>query len=151
MDWADSELLGPGWPDELAGLNTDLAQLVAAAADLCRKPLRHGVVLSSPSDDLDCSLRLEARCPEGERHAEQDLDLEIFRSGSTASARLHLTLAWTHDDTRPMLWHGPHPVWMDGEGCRTERPADGVPSRPWPAGFWPCWMPSADSPLRPGR
>lgn len=135
MEWADPQPLGSGQSQDLVGANTDLIQLVAAASDLCRKPLRHGVVLSSPSDDLDCSLRLEARSPEGERHPEQDLDLEIFRSGTTGSARLHLTLAWTNDDTRPMLWHGPHPVWMDGEGCRTERPLTASHSRPWPGGF----------------
>lgn len=65
MDWADSDLLGPGWPDELAGVNADLAQLVAAAADLCRKPLRHGVVLKSGPDDPDCTLELEVRSSQG--------------------------------------------------------------------------------------
>jgi len=127
MDWADSDLLGPGWPDELAGVNTDLAQLVAAAADLCRKPLRHGVVLKSQPEDPDCSLELEVRNSQGERLPEHDLELEIFRSGTEVSARLHLTLAWRLDDTRPMLWQGSHPVWMDGHGLRCERPEDGTP------------------------
>jgi len=127
MDWADSDLLGPGWPDELAGVNTDLAQLVAAAADLCRKPLRHGVVLKSQPEDPDCSLELEVRNSQGERLPEHDLELEIFRSGTEVSARLHLTLAWRLDDTRPLLWQGSHPVWMDGHGLRCERPEDGTP------------------------
>jgi len=126
MGWADSDLVGPGWPDELAGVNTDLAQLVAAAADLCRKPLRHGVVLKSQPDDPDCSLELEVRSSQGERLPDHDLELEIFRSGSEGSARLHLTLAWRLDDTRPMLWQGSHPVWMDGQGLRCERPPDGA-------------------------
>ena len=103
--------------------NTDLSRLVAAAADLCRKPLRHGVVLTSSTEDEDCSLRLEARSPEGERLAEQDLELEIYRSGED----LNLTLAWREDDSRPMLWQGNHPVWMSGNGMRCERPADGLP------------------------
>ena len=103
--------------------NTDLSQLVAAAADLCRKPLRHGVVLTSSSEEEDCSLRLEARSPDGERLAEEDLELEIYRSGSD----LNLTLAWCADGDRPMLWQGAHPVWMDPQGRRCERPHDGLP------------------------
>jgi hypothetical protein len=103
--------------------NTDLSRLVAAAADLCRRPLRHGVVLESGDDDLDCSLRLEVRSPEGERLEAEDLDLEIYRSGDA----VHLTLAWRHDDQRPMLWQGDHPLWMDPQGRRCERPADGLP------------------------
>lgn len=107
----------------LEAANTDLRHLVAAAADLCRKPLRHGVVLTSTGEDEDCSLRLEARSAEGERLASEDLELEIYRSGE----ELNLTLAWREDDSRPMLWHGNHPVWMGPEGGRCERPADGVP------------------------
>ena len=105
----------------------ELTQLVAAAADLCRKPLRHGVVFSSEPGEPDCCLRLEARSPDGERLAAEDLELEIFRSGSGANRSLHLTLAWLLDDTRPMLWQGNHGVWMDATGNRCERPADGVP------------------------
>jgi hypothetical protein len=103
--------------------NTDLSQLVAAAADLCRKPLRHGVVLTSSAEDEDCSLRLEARSAHGERLAEEDLELEMYRSGGD----LHLTLAWCADEQRPMLWQGGHPLWMDSEGRRCERPLDGLP------------------------
>jgi hypothetical protein len=108
------------WPE---AANTDLSRLVAAAADLCRKPLRHGVVLVSSAEDDDCTLRLEARSPSGERVAEQDLDLEIYRSGTD----LHLTLAWRADDTRPMLWQGSHPLWMTALGERCPCPSDGLP------------------------
>lgn len=108
------------WPE---AANTDLCRLVAAAADLCRKPLRHGVVLLSMAGDEDCNLRLEARSPEGERLADQDLELEIYRSGE----ELNLTLAWREDDTRPMLWQGHHPVWMSAQGLRCQRPEDGAP------------------------
>ena len=122
------------WPEPCpptrddAGANTDLVRLVAAAADLCRKPLRHGVVpLSEPAggdgDPLDVSLRLEARTAEGERLPEQDLELEIYPSG----ADLNLTLAWCQDEQRPMLWQGGHPVWMDADGSRCAPPADGAP------------------------
>lgn len=113
--------------DDTALAQADLRQLVAAAADLCRKPLRHGVVLTSGPDDPDCSLRLEARDPDAGRLPEQDLELELYRSGTPPEASLHLTLAWLHDDTRPMLWQGQHPVWMDPHGQRCERPADGLP------------------------
>lgn len=108
------------WPD---AANTDLCRLVAAAADLCRKPLRHGVVLVSPAEEDDCNLRLEARSPEGERLEDQDLELEIYRSGD----EVNLTLAWCQDESRPMLWQGHHPVWMSAKGERCERPEDGLP------------------------
>lgn len=108
------------WPD---AANTDLCQLVAAAADLCRKPLRHGVVLVSTAEDDDCSLRLEVRSPEGERLVAEDLELEIYRSGD----ELNLTLSWLEDDNRPMLWHGHHPVWMAPQGERCARPEHGLP------------------------
>ena len=111
--------------------NADLSRLVAAAADLCRKPLRHAVVPSQPGDPQaeeevleDLCLRIEARSFEGERLPQEDLELELYRSGED----LHLTLAWLVDDQRPMLWQGGHPVWMDpATGSRCERPADGVP------------------------
>jgi hypothetical protein len=99
---------------------------VAAAADLCRKPLRHAVVNPEAAEavhSLDLCLRLEARTPEGERVPAEDLELEIYRSG----VEIHLTLAWRQDDQRPMLWQGSHPVWMSPQGQRCERPADGLP------------------------
>jgi hypothetical protein len=111
----------------LAAPNADLSQLVAAAADLSRKPLRHGVVLTSAEGDPDCCLRLEVRDADGQRQPEHDLELEIYRSGSSLQTSLNLTLAWLQDDTRPMLWHGSHAVWMDPSGLRCERPQDGMP------------------------
>ncbi|MEA5390542.1 hypothetical protein VB738_04615 [Cyanobium gracile UHCC 0139] len=116
--------------------NTDLCQLVAAAADLCRRPLRHavvnpvqGAVSAGPEAEqgvgsLDLCLRLEARSPEGERVPAEDLELEIYRSGG----ELNLTLAWRQGEDHPLLWHGSHPVWMDGAtGLRSSCPADGAP------------------------
>jgi len=126
MEWPAPESIGPGRPDGLAGVNGELAQLVAAAADLCRKPLRHAVLLTSQPGDPDCCLNLEVRNSQGERLPEHDLELEIFRSGSDANASLHLTLAWRHHDTLPMLWQGHHPVWMDVSGLRCERPFEGA-------------------------
>lgn len=106
-------------------VNSNLQQLVAAAADLCRKPWRHAVL---PLDDAqrcdDCNLRLEVRKADGERYPAADLEIEIYRSGND----LNLTLAWCHDQQRPLLWQGSHPVWMEPEsGLRCERPVDGAP------------------------
>jgi hypothetical protein len=124
----------PSPDDPIGSANTDLSRLVAAAADLCRKPLRHAVVLPDPADagaaadeagdSLDLCLRLEARTPEGERVPAEDLELEIYRSGDA----LNLTLAWYHRDDQPLLWQGSHPVWMDGAtGLRCSCPPDGEP------------------------
>lgn len=118
----------------IGSANTDLSRLVAAAADLCRKPLRHAVVLpdrgdagaaaAETGDSLDLCLRLEARTPEGERVPAEDLELEIYRSGDA----LNLTLAWCHRDDQPLLWQGSHPVWMDGAtGLRCGCPPQGEP------------------------
>ncbi|MDH4405886.1 MAG: hypothetical protein QE276_07750 [Cyanobium sp. D14.bin.5] len=106
-------------------VNSNLQQLVAAAADLCRKPWRHAVL---PLDDAqrcdDCNLRLEVRKADGERYPAADLEIEIYRSGDD----LNLTLAWCQDEQRPLLWQGSHPVWMEPEsGLRCERPVDGAP------------------------
>jgi hypothetical protein len=118
----------PPYQRDDATANTDLIHLVAAAADLCRKPLRHGVVpVSASADDeeqaLEVTLRLEVRTTEGERRPEFDLELEIYPSGTD----LNLTLAWCQDDERPMLWQGNHPVWMDATGARCAPPVDGAP------------------------
>lgn len=106
-------------------VNTNLQQLVAAAADLCRKPMRHAVLLVDEAEGCDdCCLRLEARKPNGERCPDGDLELEIYRSGRD----LNLTLAWCQGLDRPLLWQGSHPVWMEAEtGLRCERPEDGAP------------------------
>jgi len=111
-------------------MNSELLQLVAAAADLCRKPFRHAVltpdatrVPSLGEGSLDIDLMLQVRDGDGVRCPEHDLELEIYQSGRD----LHLTLAWSADDQRPILWQGNHPVWMDGRhGLRCERPEDGA-------------------------
>lgn len=122
-------------PDPSCLPEADLAQRVAAAADLCRKPLRHAVLattdpanpdatsLEQVAEPGDCCLKLEVRSPAGERLAEEDLELELYRSGDD----LHLTLAWAADPELPMLWQGRHPVWMSSNGSRCERPAAGLP------------------------
>ena len=102
----------------------DLLVLIAKSADVCLKPWSHAVVLIDPSaseqrDDLH--VRIETRDGEGHRHPERDLELEIYRSGE----EINLMLSWWDQPERPMLWHGRHPVWMDGaSGQRCTAPQD---------------------------
>ena len=104
-------------------------ELLAKAADLCLKPHRHAVRYSGaePStigDCSDCCLRIEVRADDGARLPEQDLELEIYRSG----AELNLMLTRLGDESAPLLWHGSYAVWMQaGSGERCERPIDGAP------------------------
>jgi hypothetical protein len=64
------------------------------------------------------------RADDGARLPEQDLELEIYRSG----AELNLMLTRLGDESAPLLWHGSHAVWMQaGSGERCERPIDGAP------------------------
>ena len=106
-----------------------LLELLAKAADLCLKPVRHAVRLSgadplSIGDCSDCCLRIEARDGDGNRQPERDLELEIYRSGT----ELNLMLTQLGDEQAPLLWHGSHAVWMQASsGERCERPADGAP------------------------
>lgn len=112
-------------PAEREGCTGLLAQL-AAAADLTCKPLRHAARFNGepPSTLGDCCVRLEARNADGERSESADLELEIYRSGD----QLNLMLSRLGDKEAPLLWHGQHPVWMNGSsGERCERPADGAP------------------------
>lgn len=116
----------------------DLSARIAAAADVCRKPFLHAVVrLDGPEADThaasldalldqgeDLHIRLECRDPQGGRCVDQDLELEVYRSGSD----LNLMLCWWDQPERPMLWQGQHPVWMDGtHGQRCTAPQDAAP------------------------
>jgi hypothetical protein len=109
------------------GLDPFLAQL-AKAADLCLTPYRHGVRILGPTPDPqadggDCCFLIEARDAAGVRHDVQDLELEIYRSGS----ELNLMLSRRADDMAPLLWHGSHAVWMHAaSGERCERPENGA-------------------------
>ncbi len=108
----------------------NLLPLIAEAADLCLKPWKHAVIDQSLveddiglSDSRDLIFRIECRCAEGKRHAENDLELEIFRSGDD----LNLTLSWFERSDLPILWQGQHCVWMDGEsGIRCNKPDGGA-------------------------
>ena len=102
---------------------------LAKAADLCFKPNRHalrfsGEPPSSIGECSDCALLIEARDGSGVRLPQNDLELEIYRSGDD----LNLMLSRVSDELAPMLWHGSHPVWMQASsGERCERPPDGAP------------------------
>ncbi|MEI6030323.1 MAG: hypothetical protein WCQ20_04050 [Synechococcaceae cyanobacterium ELA739] len=132
MPSPESDFTGLGPFAAEGSANMDICQLVAAAADLCRKPWRHAVIQVAAAtehesgtclEELDCGFRLEVRNPSGERLLPEDLELEIYRSGQD----LNINLGWS-DDQRPLLWHGSHPVWMDGvTGERCTRPLDGLP------------------------
>lgn len=105
----------------------DLLVLIAKAADVCLKPFCHAVVLMDPSTPAvvdDLNVRIECRDTDGARHPERDIELEIYRSGE----EVNLMLSWWDQPERPMLWHGRHPVWMDGEsGQRCSAPQDAAP------------------------
>ncbi|AAP99890.1 MULTISPECIES: hypothetical protein [Prochlorococcus] len=109
--------------------DNDLITEIAKACDLCMKPWRHSVVDNSPKstpssedDFLDMTLRVECRDEDGERLPENDLELEIFKSGDDLS----ITLAWLSFPDRQILWHGKHSIWMDSEsGKRSTMPNGG--------------------------
>ena len=105
----------------------DLLVLIAKAADVCLKPWSHAVVPldSSAAAELDdLNVRIECRDGDGQRHPDRDIELEIYRSGE----EINLMLSWWDQPDRPMLWHGRHPVWMDGEtGQRSSAPQDAAP------------------------
>ncbi len=112
--------------------------MVAASADICLKPWNHAVVIVQPSQDvvaesdsenllfsnfpLDLIMRIECRDKRGNRFSDNDLELEIYRSGK----EINLMLSWVNQSERPLLWHSKHSVWMDGNtGQRCDRPKDG--------------------------
>ena len=105
----------------------DLLVLIAKAADVCLKPWNHAVVPIDPAASAeldDLNVRIECRDGDAQRHPEHDLELEIYRSGE----EINLMLSWWDQPDRPMLWHGRHPVWMDGEsGQRCAAPQDAAP------------------------
>ena len=105
----------------------DLLMLIAKAAEVCLKPLSHAVVPQDPaasSDHDDLIVRIECRAADGVRQPERDLELEIYRSGDD----INLMLSWWDQPDRPLLWHGRHPVWMDGSsGQRCAAPQDAAP------------------------
>ena len=123
-------------PEQDDASNPGLSGLIAAAADVCRKPLRHAVVLLDADhpdqpigladlldrgDDLSCGSSVEIRkgCVGLIR-----IWNGLYRSGDD----LNLMLGWWDQPDRPLLWQGQHPVWMDGNtGQRCSAPQDAAP------------------------
>mgnify|MGYP001450769553 CR=1 FL=1 len=114
-------------------MNNTYGQLfvdIAKSADLCLKPWIHSVI----SDSLDLNndfvansfsdilIRIESRDNNGKRYPANDLELEIYRSGS----ELNITIAWYKYPERPILWQGKHSLWMDSvSGKRCKSPENG--------------------------
>ncbi len=113
--------------------------LIASAADSCLKPWIHAVVLVDDlevvdinehdidelinTESVDVVLRIECRNVEGGRHPENDIELEVFRSGKD----LNLILSWCNHPESPLLWQGRHSVWMDSStGKRCLAPESGL-------------------------
>ena len=108
----------------------DFLQEIARSADHCLKPYKHSV-LQDESIDLsticledfnEIILKIETRDIHGVRYPENDLDLEIFRSG----LELNIMLAWRSFPMKPILWQGKHALWMDSNtGMRANTPVEG--------------------------
>lgn len=101
----------------------DLLTVVCRAADLTRPGLHHAAVLQEQAAD-GWILRLECRDLGGERLEGEDLDLEIYGSGTDPS----IQISWAADPQAPLLWQGRHALWMEAEqGQRCGAPAGAVP------------------------
>ena len=102
---------------------------IVKACDHCLKPWRYSIIddsafsLSDSSDELiDLTLKVECRGDNGERYPRNDLELEIYKSGSDLS----ITLSWPFYPNRPILWHGRHSIWMEPiNGKRSSTPSEG--------------------------
>ena len=107
----------------------DHFSLIASTADICLKPWKYAVIgigsinnVSFPSEEnIELIIRIECRDRSGKRHPENDLELEIYRSG----VDVNLMLGWCNQIARPILWQGQYSFWMDGHnGKRCPAPND---------------------------
>ena len=102
---------------------------VAKACDFCIKPFRHAVIdnsvspnLTTDQDNFDLTLLVVCRDQNGTRLTENDLDVEIYKSG----VDLSITLSWHSFPNKPILWQGKHSLWMDSlSGKRAQIPEQG--------------------------
>ncbi|WP_269623042.1 hypothetical protein [Prochlorococcus marinus] len=102
---------------------------VAKACDFCMKPFMFSVVdksvqfsFTSDQDDFDLILLVVCRDKDGKRLEENDLDVDIYKSG----VDLSITLSWHSFPDRPILWQGKHSLWMDSSsGKRSQMPEKG--------------------------
>ena len=107
----------------------DNLSLIASTADICFKPWRYAVIDTNPinidsaksEENIELIIRIECRDQKGKRYPENDLELEIYRSGFD----VNLMLGWLNQIDRPILWQGKHSFWMDGHrGQRCPAPID---------------------------
>ena len=93
-----------------------LESLIAKAADLSNKPFIHSVVkvhgeFSLNPEDIDLTINILCRDPNGKRIELYDLELEIYKS----KGDLILVVTKLHFPDEPMLWSGPKNLWMNGK------------------------------------
>ena len=106
----------------------NILELISKSADSCCKPWVHSVVVTSKYFESEChigdlSLRIECRDKYGVRFFDNDLDLEIFKSGN----QTNLTLAWSNNTNSAILWLGQHSVWMNSiTGLKCSAPEDSL-------------------------
>ena len=102
---------------------------IAKAADISVKPWIHSVVPINLVDDNilinedseDYFLRIESRDMNGERFPENDIELEIYKSGND----VNIMLSWSSGNKDLILWQGSHSFWMNAEkGIRCSPPPD---------------------------
>ena len=117
----------------------DLLVLIAKAADVCLKPWSHAVVLidpSAPEQTDDLHVRIECRDGDGQRCSDQDLELEIYRSGD----EINLMLSWWDPTgTSDALARAPSGldgwrIWSALCGTAGCRPSGGLGSAPTGSG-----------------
>ena len=89
---------------------------IAKAADICMKPSMHSVVFQNTSNELNPNeqidelfLRIESRNPKGIRNKENDIELEIYKSGK----EINLMMMWVERNDDLILWQGSHSMWMN--------------------------------------
>ena len=109
-------------PDFIDSLIAD----VAKAADLSLKPYVHSVSLENQLNDAndleDLIFKIQCRNIDGEREESMDIELEVYKSGK----EVNMTISWKALISRPILWQGKHPVWMDSfSGVQCETPSYG--------------------------
>ncbi len=95
----------------------DIFKAIASSADICMRPFKHSVVNNSDLIEKssmekqfdDFILRVECRTSEGSRSPDNDLDLEIYKSGQDTN----LILSWANRNENIYLWQGDHSIWID--------------------------------------
>lgn len=109
---------------------SSLFQGIAKAADICMKPSMHSVVSQNTDnkhtldDHIDeLFLRIESRDSKGIRNPENDIELEIYKSGK----EVNLMMIWIERNDELILWQGSHSMWMDvNTGIKVESPPDAL-------------------------